>query len=159
MKNLVAYFSASGATKKVANSLADAIGADTFEIVPEQIYTASDLNWMDKKSRSSLEMNDPSSRPQIKDKCADIAEYDVVFLGFPIWWYTAPRIINTFLESYDFAGKTIVLFATSGGSGLGNTANALKSSCDKTTNIIAGKTLNGRPSREELKSWVESLKL
>lgn len=159
MKKLVAYFSASGTTKKVAKNLATAIGADAFEIVPKQTYTTADLNWMDKKSRSTLEMNDKSARPQIKNLLKNMAEYDVVFLGFPIWWYTAPRIINTFLESYNFANKTIVLFATSGGSGLGNTASDLKSSCDKTTKIITGKMLNGNPSKEELASWAESLKL
>ena len=159
MKNLVAYFSASGTTKQVANNLATAIGADVFEIVPKQIYTTADLNWMDKKSRSSLEMADKNSRPQIKNELKNMAEYDVVFLGFPIWWYTAPRIINTFLESYNFSGKTIVLFATSGGSGLGNTAKDLKPSCDKSTNIISGKILNGRPSKAELKAWAESLKI
>ena len=159
MKKLVAYFSASGTTKRVATDLAAAIGADKFEIAPKQIYTSEDLNWMDKKSRSTLEMNDKSARPQIKNELKNMAEYDAVFLGFPIWWYTAPRIINTFLESYNFANKTIVLFATSGGSGLGNTAKDLKSSCDKTTNIISGKILNGRPSKEDLKAWAESLKL
>ncbi len=159
MKKLVAYFSASGTTKQVANVLANAIDADTFEIVPQETYTDADLNWMDKKSRSSLETADKSSRPQIKNRLENVKEYDVVFLGFPIWWYSAPRIINTFLESYDFSGKTIVLFATSGGSGLGNTATDLKVSCDKTTNIISGKMLNGRHSKEELKSWAESLKL
>ena len=158
MKKLVAYFSASGTTKQVASVLAEAIGADTFEIAPKQIYTSADLNWMDKKSRSTLEMNDKSARPQIKNGLKNIDDYDVVFLGFPIWWYTAPRIINTFLESYDFSGKTIVLFATSGGSGLGNTAKDLQSSASG-VNIISGKMLNGRHSKEELKSWAESLKL
>ncbi len=159
MKKLVAFFSASGTTKQVANILAEAIGADVFEIVPSKPYTSADLNWMDKHSRSSVEMADKTARPQIKNELKNMAEYDVVFLGFPIWWYTAPRIINTFLESYNFSGKTVVLFATSGGSGLGNTAKDLKPSCDETTKIISGKLLNGRPSKEELKTWVESLKL
>lgn len=159
MKNLVAFFSASGTTKQVANNLAAAIGADVFEIVPTKTYSTADLNWMDKKSRSSLEMADKSARPQIKNELKNMAEYDVVFLGFPIWWYTAPRIINTFLESYNLSGKTIVLFATSGGSGLGNTAKDLQPSCDKTTKIISGKLLNGRPSKAELKSWAEGLKI
>ncbi len=158
MKNLVAFFSASGTTKQVAKNLGAAIGADVFEIVPKQIYTSADLNWMDKKSRSTLEMADKNARPQIKNELKNMAEYDVVFLGFPIWWYTAPRIINTFLESYNFANKTIVLFATSGGSGLGNTAKDLQASC-KGAKIIAGKLLNGRPSKTELKSWADSLKL
>ncbi|MDU2694527.1 MAG: flavodoxin, partial [Intestinibacter bartlettii] len=120
-KSLVTYFSASGVTKKVAEKLAEAAGADLFEIKPEVAYTEADLNWMDKKSRSSIEMNDKSFRPAIAEKCNNMADYDVVYIGFPIWWYVAPTIINTFLESYDFSGKTIVLFATSGGSGFGNT--------------------------------------
>ena len=119
MKKLVAYFSASGTTRKVAEELAAAIGADVYEIRPKAPYTRADLDWMDKKSRSTLEMKDPSSRPELADRDARIAEYDEVFLGFPIWWYVAPTIINTFLESYDFSGKKIVLFATSGGSGFG----------------------------------------
>ena len=118
-KSLVTYFSASGVTKKVAEKLAEAAGADLFEIKPEVAYTEADLNWMDKKSRSSIEMNDKSFRPAIAEKCNNMADYDVVYIGFPIWWYVAPTIINTFLESYDFSGKTIVLFATSGGSGFG----------------------------------------
>ena len=158
MKKLVAYFSASGTTKNVAEILATAIGADTFEIVPTEAYTTADLNWMDKKSRSSVEMGDKSSRPQIKNGLKNIDDYDVVFLGFPIWWYTAPRIINTFLESYNFSGKTVVLFATSGGSSLGNTAKDLLSSAGG-AKIISGKILNGNPSKESLAQWVESLKL
>ncbi len=159
MKKLVAYFSASGTTKKVANDLADVLVADKFEIVPAKAYTSADLNWMDKKSRSSVEMDDPSSRPEVKSRLENMDEYDVVFLGFPIWWYTAPRIINTFLEAYDFAGKTIVLFATSGSSGLGNTAKDLQNSCDKTTKIISWRTLNGHPSKDQLKTLAEGLKL
>ena len=125
-KSLVTYFSASGVTKKVAEKLAEAAGADLFEIKPEVAYTEADLNWMDKKSRSSIEMNDKSFRPAIEEKCNNMADYDVVYVGFPIWWYVAPTIINTFLESYDFSGKTIVLFATSGGRGFGNTVEELK---------------------------------
>ena len=113
-KILVAYFSASGVTAKAAWKLSEAIGADLHEIKPEVLYSSADLNWMDKKSRSSVEMNDPSSRPTIAEKLADMEKYDVVFVGFPIWWYVAPTIINTFLESYDFSGKTIIPFATSG---------------------------------------------
>ena len=158
MKKLVAFFSASGTTKQVANNLATAIDADVFEIAPKQKYTTEDLNYMNKKSRSTLEMQDKNSRPEIEHKSLDISKYDVIFLGFPIWWYTAPRIINTFLESYNFANKTIVLFATSGGSGLGNIAKDLKPSCNETTNIISGKILNGNPSKQELKSWAESFK-
>ena len=128
-KTLVAYFSASGVTKGVAEKLAAATGSDLYEIKPAEPYTPADLNWNDKNSRSSVERNDPSSRPALADQGANLAGYDRIYLGFPIWWYTAPRIIRTFLESYDFAGKTIVLFATSGGSGLGQTAAELSSSC------------------------------
>ena len=134
-KSLVTYFSASGVTKKVAEKLAEAAGADLFEIKPEVAYTEADLNWMDKKSRSSIEMNDKSFRPAISEKCNNMEDYDVVYIGFPIWWYVAPTIINTFLESYDFSGKTIVLFATSGGSGFGNTVAELKGSVSDTTII------------------------
>lgn len=118
-KMLVAYFSASGVTAKAAKKLAEVAGADLFEIRPAVPYTSADLNWMDKKSRSSVEMNDPAFRPAIAGKMEGMEQYDVVFVGFPIWWYVAPTIINTFLESYDFSGKTIVPFATSGGSGMG----------------------------------------
>lgn len=141
-KTLVAYFSAEGTTRRVAENLAQAAGAD--------------LNWMDKKSRSSVEMNDRSYRPELADKDADIASCDRIFLGFPIWWYVAPTIINTFLESYDFTGKTIILFATSGGSGLGKTAQSLKESCPGAV-IQEGKMMNGNPSVESLKEWVENL--
>ena len=137
-KSLVTYFSASGVTKKVAEKLAEAAGADLFEIKPEVAYTEADLNWMDKKSRSSIEMNDKSFRTAIAEKCNNMADYDVVYIGFPIWWYVAPTIINTFLESYDFSGKTIVLFATSGGSGFGNTVAELKRSVSDTTVIKEG---------------------
>ena len=119
-KKLVAYFSASGTTKKAAERLAKAVGADLFEIKPAIPYSSSDLNWMDKKSRSSIEMNDPASRPEISGKLSNMADYDTIFIGFPIWWYVAPHIINTFVESYDFSGKTLVPFATSGGSGTQN---------------------------------------
>ena len=125
MKKLVAYFSASGNTADTARKLAEKAGADIYEIRPETAYTKADLNWQDKTSRSSIEMSDKSSRPAIADRNADIAAYDTVYLGFPIWWYIAPTIINSFLESYDFSGKKIVLFATSGGSGFGRTAEEL----------------------------------
>lgn len=117
-KKLVAYFSASGVTKAVAERLAKESGADLFEIIPKQPYNEADLDWMDKKSRSSIEMNNPASRPEIAEKLLNMDEYDTVFIGFPIWWYVAPTIINTFIESYDFSEKTIIPFATSGGSGL-----------------------------------------
>ena len=137
-KTLVAYFSASGVTAKVADKLADALGADIYEIRPETPYTKADLNWMDKKSRSSIEMNDKTIRPAIADKNARIDEYNTIFLGFPIWWYVAPTIINTFLESYDFAGKKIILFATSGGSRFGKTVEELKVSVPDSCEIVEG---------------------
>ena len=152
MKKLVAYFSASGTTKKAAERLAKAAGADLFEIKPKVPYSSADLNWMDKKSRSSAEMNDPSSRPEIAGKLSNMADYDTVFLGFPIWWYTAPRIIHTFVESYDFSGKALIPFATSGGSGLGRTVEELKKLCPK-ANWKAGKMMNGI-SGKELTDWV-----
>ena len=156
-KTLVAYFSASGTTAKVAEALAKAANADIYEIKPAVSYTRADLDWMNKKSRSSVEMSDKSSRPELADKSADIANYDTILLGFPIWWYVAPTIINTFLESYDFSGKKIVLFATSGGSGFGKTVEGLKGSASADAQIIEGRILNGRMSESELKSWVESL--
>ena len=157
MKTLVAYFSASGTTEGVAKKVAEAAGADIYEIKPEVPYTKADLDWMDKSSRSTIEMQDKSSRPAIADKNADISAYDTIFVGFPIWWYIAPTIINTFLESYDFSGKTIILFATSGGSGFGKTVDNLKCSVSDSTVIKEGKLLNGRPSVSELQQWVESL--
>ena len=156
-KTLVAYFSASGTTARVAKGLAGAIGADIYEIRPAVPYTKADLNWMDKKSRSSVEMNDPSSRPALADRNADIDAYDTVLLGFPIWWYVAPTIINSFLESYDFSGKKIVLFATSGGSGFGKTVDGLKPSVAADTVIVEGRLLNGRQTAESLKAWVETV--
>lgn len=155
---LVAYFSASGVTAKAAWKLAEASGADIFEIKPEIPYTSADLNWMDKKSRSSMEMNDPSSRPAIAERLPDMEKYDVIFVGFPIWWYVAPTIINTFLESYDFSGKTIIPFATSGGSNLGRTNDKLKPSCPGAI-LLKGKLLNGEVSEGTLKKWVEDLNL
>ena len=151
-KKLVAYFSAGGVTKKVAERLAAAAGADLFEIEPAVPYTVADLDWTNKKSRSSVVMNDPSSRPEIARRLDSLEEYDTVFLGFPIWWYVAPTIINTFLESYDFAGKTIIPFATSGGSGLGKTVEVLKPLCDPTAKWLPGKMLN-RVSERELKEF------
>lgn len=155
-KTLVAFFSASGVTKGAAQRLAGAIGADLYEIKPAVAYTRADLNWMDKKSRSTVEMNDSACRPALADRDADIPSYDRIFLGFPIWWYTAPSIIRTFLESYDFSGKTVVLFATSGGSGLGKTAEDLASSCPGAV-IKGGKMLNGRQSESELRQWAETV--
>ena len=141
-KKLVAYFSASGVTKKVAEQLSQVAGADLFEIRPAVPYTDADLNWRDTHSRSSVEMNDPHSRPNIAETLSTMADYDVIFLGFPIWWYTAPTIIHTFLESYDFSNKTIVPFATSCGSGFGKTIESLKPCCDKTTKWLPGQMLN-----------------
>lgn len=158
MKALVAYFSASGTTAKAAKALARAAGADLYEIKPAVPYTSADLNWTDKRSRSSEEMNDKRSRPALADTAAPVEGHDVIFLGFPIWWYVAPTIINTFLESYDFAGKTIVLFATSGGSGLGKSAEGLKSSAPG-AKILDGRLLNGQLNEGDLKAWVSGLKL
>lgn len=155
-KILVAYFSASGVTAKAAKKLADTAQADFYEIKPEVPYTRADLDWMDKKSRSSVEMNDKTSRPAIADKTVNLEEYDTIFVGFPIWWYVAPRIINTFLESYDFSGKTIIPFATSGGSGMGRVNENLKPSCPGAI-LKPGKMLNGRVAETELKKWVESM--
>lgn len=156
-KILVAYFSASGTTAGVAKNLAQAAGADLYEIKPEVPYTKADLNWMDKKSRSSVEMNDKSSRPALADQDANIIDYDTILLGFPIWWYVAPTIINSFLESYDFSGKKIVLFATSGGSGFGKTVDGLKDSVAADTMIVEGKLLNRNSSVADLEKWLETV--
>lgn len=154
---LVAYFSASGVTRKVAETLAEAAGADIYEIKPAVPYTSAELNWRDDHSRSSIEMHDKVFRPPMADAAAPVADYDVVFVGFPIWWYVAPTIINTFLEAYDFAGKTIVPFATSGSSGIGNTVAELRPSVGATATILEGTMLNGRQTKESLAAWVESL--
>ena len=156
-KRLVAYFSASGVTAAVAKTLAEAAGADLFEIKPAVPYTQADLNWQDKNARSTIEMEDKSSRPAIAEGNAHVEDYGTVFVGFPIWWYVAPTIINTFLEGCDFSGKTIVLFATSGSSGFGKTVENLKGSVSASATIKGGKLLNGRPSKAELAAWVESL--
>ena len=154
-KSLVTYFSASGVTKKVAEKLAEAAGADLFEIKPEVAYTEADLNWMDKKSRSSVEMSDKKFRPEISDIDVSVERYDEIILGFPIWWYVAPTIINTFLEKYDFTGKKIVLFATSGGSGFGNTVNELKISAPDAV-IVEGKVFH-KAAKQEIAEWVRSI--
>lgn len=155
-KKLVTYFSASGVTAAAAKTLAEAANADLYEIRPAVPYTRADLNWMDKQSRSSVEMQNKTLRPAIADTAAAVAEYDVIFVGFPIWWYVAPTIINTFLEAYDFSGKTVVLFATSGGSGFGKTLDELKVSVSDTANLVEGKLLNGKLSREDLAAWADS---
>ena len=149
---LVAYFSASGTTAAVARNLAQAVDADLFEIAPAIPYTSADLNWRDKGSRTSLEMNDESCRPAIVGSVSGMDSYDVVFVGFPVWWYVEPRIIDTFLEAYDFAGKTVVPFATSGGSGLGK-APARMQKLAPGARVLAGGTLNGRPSQARLAQW------
>jgi flavodoxin len=125
-KTLVVYFSATGTTKAAAQKLAKEFNADLYEIVPEQLYTAADLDWRDKTSRSTIEMQDKTSRPAIKSRCENIADYDTVWIGFPVWWYTAPTIVNTFIEAHDLSGKTLNVFATSGGSGVEGSANDLK---------------------------------
>lgn len=154
-KTLVAYFSAGGTTKRAAERIAKAANADLFEIRPKVAYTSADLNWMDKHSRSTVEMNDPSARPEIAEKLPNMADYDTVFLGYPIWWYVAPRIMESFVESYDFSGKTLIPFATSGGSGIGNTADTLKK-LTPGASWKNGRLLNGG-SDKELESWVKSL--
>lgn len=154
-KRFVAYFSASGTTKKVAEMVASAAAADMYEIVPKQPYSKADLNWMDKKSRSSVEMSDRMFRPAISDTDVPVDQYDEIFLGFPIWWYVAPKIINSFLENYDFSGKKIVLFATSGGSGFGNTVNELKISAPDAM-IVEGKVFH-KAAKQEIAEWVKSI--
>ena len=153
-KSLVAYFSASGVTAKVAEKLAAEIGADLYEIAPEQKYTAADLNWMDKKSRSSVEMNDRNARPAIGNKVDNMEQYSTVFVGFPIWWYREPSIIDTFMEAYSFDGITVVPFATSGGSGLGDSSKNMQELA-KGAKVVEGKRFRSGASAEELKSWAQ----
>ena len=154
-KVLVAYFSAQGTTKSVAEQLADVSGADLYEIKPEVRYTEADLNWRDEKARSTIEMKDHSSRPAIVKDLQNAAEYDIIYIGFPIWWYTAPTIINTFMESYDFKGKTVIPFATSGGSSIKKACEDLKAAYPDIT-WKEGKLLN-RASKQELETWVKGL--
>ena len=160
-KKLVAYFSASGVTAQVAGKLAEAVGADLFEIAPKVPYITeedmlADLNWMDKKSRSTVEMKEPGSRPALAAQLPNAADYDTVYVGFPIWWYVAPTIVNTFLESIDLSGKTVVPFATSGGSGMGKTNEHLAPSC-RGAKLLNGKVFKRGVSKEELAAWAESL--
>jgi flavodoxin len=155
-RKLVAYFSASGVTAKLAETLSEAIGADLYAIEAEVPYTKADLNWMNKNSRSSVEMKDPASRPAIAGKRDNMDEYNTIFVGFPIWWYVAPTIINTFLESYDFAGKTIIPFATSGGSGMGKTNEKLQPSCPG-AKLMDGKVWEKNSKADELAAWAEDL--
>ena len=160
MRNiLVAYFSASGETARLAGTLADAVGGELYEIKPAQKYSTADLDWNDKRSRSTIEMKDKKARPALDGSAANIQKANVVMLGFPIWWYEAPRIIQTFLESYDFSGKTVVPFCTSGGSGLGNTVDILKESCCAETNWKPGRRFSPYADKAELKAWTESLGL
>lgn len=159
MKTLVAYFSASGQTAKLAKILAGVTGGDLFEIAPETAYTAADLDWMDKKSRSTIEMKDPKSRPAIAGKVADMAQYDTVFVGFPIWWYQAPRIIETFLASCDFSGKRVVPLAISGGSGMGRTEEILQKSCPTKAVFLSGRRFDSGASLDAIRNWLNTLEL
>lgn len=153
-KILVAVFSASGVTKRVGEKISEIAGGDFFEITPKELYTSDDLNWMNKQSRSSVEMNDPSSRPEIANQVADMDAYDTVIIGFPIWWGVAPRIIETFLESYDFSGKTILPFVTSGGSGVGRSDKELQKNVSGDVKWGKGIQIN-RPNEAEIKKWLE----
>ena len=153
---LVAVFSASGVTKAVGREIARVTGGDFFEIVPKEIYTSDDLNWMNNKSRSSVEMNDPAARPEIAGKVDDMASYDTVIVGFPIWWGIAPRIIETFLESYDFSGKTILPFCTSGGSGVGRSDTALRKNVSGDVKWAKGVQIN-RPNENEIRKWLDKV--
>lgn len=156
-KTLVAYFSATGTTARAAERLAKAIGADLHEIRPKVPYTKKDLDWTDPRSRSTLEMKDKSSRPEIEGRVANMDQYDTIYVGFPIWWYVAPTIINTFLESYDLSGKTVIPFATSGGSSMGSTNKALAPSC-KGAKLLEGKVFKLSASADALRTWAESCK-
>ena len=153
-KILVAYFSASGVTKELAERLAEAVGADAYEITPQVPYTSADLDWMNKKSRSSVEMSDKASRPAVSGKVVNMEQYDTVFVAFPIWWYIAPTIVNTFLEQYDLSGKTVVPLATSGGSGMGDTNKWLAGSC-KGARLEEGKRFASNADKDELKKWAD----
>ena len=155
-RKLVAYFSAGGTTKALAERLAQGIGADLYEIRPAVPYTQEDLNWMDKQSRSSVEMGDINSRPALADENARVPEYDVIFIGFPVWWYREPSIIDTFLEAYDFSGSAIVPFATSGSSGIGETAARMQGLVPA-ARVLEGKRFDAGASADELKAWAESL--
>ena len=151
-KALVAYFSAEGTTKRVAERLAGSIGADLHEIAPKVPYTRADLNWQDKHSRSSVEMNDRSARPEIASRVADMARYDVVFVGFPVWWYREPSIIDTFMELYDFTGKTVIPFCTSGGSGIGDSGANMQALAGG-ARVEAGRRFASNASEKELADW------
>ena len=152
-KTLVVYFSASGVTARTAKEMAEAVKADLYEICPVEAYTDADLNWMDKKSRSTVEMNDPSCRPAIAQPIKDMEQYDTILIGFPIWWYVEPRIVDTFLESYDFSGKTLIPFATSGGSGIEKAEKSLKEHCPNAA-WKKGQLLNGTGAAEWAKRMI-----
>ena len=152
--SLVAFFSASGNTKKLASNLADSIGADLFEIVPKQPYTRSDLNWINPKSRNSLEMKDRLCRPDIESYVEDMDKYDVIFIGFPIWWYREPSIIDTFAQSYDFNGKKLIPFATSGTSGIGDSGKNI-ADIAKGAAVDEGQRFKARASKDELREWAK----
>lgn len=156
-KTLVVYFSATGNTRRVAQNLAKAADADIYEIKPAKPYSDADLNWTNKSSRSSVEMADHSSRPEMIKDDFSVKDYETIYLGFPIWWYIAPTIVNTFLERHDFSNKKIILFATSGGSGFGRTIDNIKTSVSNSTKVIEGKVLNSNPSVEDLKKWISTL--
>lgn len=158
-KALVAYFSCSGVTERLAKTLAGAVGGDLYQITPAVPYTTADLDWRDEKSRSTVEMGDKTSRPAIAGEVAHMEQYDTVFVGFPIWWYVAPTIINTFLESYDFSGKTVIPFATSGGSGVGETDQGLHGSCSQETHWRPAKRFPGGATADALRAWVAELDL
>lgn len=158
-KTLVAYFSCTGTTENVAKKLADVVNADLYKIEPLTPYTDNDLDWNNNQSRSSIEMSNKTFRPKISGKCENINDYSIIYIGFPIWWYVAPTIINTFLESYDFSGKTIVPFATSGSSDVGNTDDELHGSCSKNTKWKPAKRFPANVSDNDLKKWVNSLEL
>ena len=155
-KILISYFSCSNVTKKLAKLISEVTKGDLFEIKPALPYTNADLDWTNRDSRSSIEMKDHSSRPEIEEKLSNMTEYDIIFVGFPIWWYIAPTIINTFLESYDFSGKTIVPFCTSGGSGVGQTDEKLHVSCPNSVNWKPAKLLN-RATKSDIEKWIENL--
>ena len=155
MHALVTYFSASGVTKAVAERLADGINAQLYEIAPETPYSDADLDWTDKQSRSTLEMKNLSARPALRDHDAPVADFDIIFVGFPIWWYREPSIVDSFLETYDFAGKTVIPFATSGGSGIGKAQNRIAELSK--ANLLPGRLFPPKASERELKDWVRSL--
>ena len=156
-KKLVTFFSASGVTARLAKTIAQAADAELYEIRPAQPYTSADLNWMDRKSRSTLEMKDENCRPALADAAAPVAEADVVFVGFPIWWGREPSVVDTFLEAYDFTGKTVVVYATSGGSGMGKTASRVQGILGKGARVVDGKVLRASSSVQSIEKWLKDL--